>query len=458
MATSLGSNTYNRQNWEDADFPILCQTCLGENPYIRMTKEKYGKECKICARPFTVFRWCPGVRMRFKKTEVCQTCSKLKNVCQTCLLDLEYGLPIQVRDAGLSFKDDMPKSDVNKEYYTQNMEREISNSDGTRPVGMLGKTTSTSDMLLKLARTTPYYKRNRPHICSFWVKGECKRGEECPYRHEKPTDPDDPLADQNIKDRYYGINDPVADKLLKRASTMPRLDPPEDKTITTLYVGGLGDTITETDLRNHFYQFGEIRTITVVQRQQCAFIQFATRQAAEVAAEKSFNKLIVNGRRLNVKWGSSSSSSCRRRRGLSQLLQPTPQRSSSGGEHRPATPAWYCPAPTPRFWATHVPPNGTTPSFHEGSRTNPLSFSGPSEDGSSCRETQQPLAHYHHSGALQKRGRLKIPVNESWNKYIFPPFVVSMIAECIQMWAVGEQQPCFPTCAQRIDGPEISCH
>ncbi|XP_042196099.1 pre-mRNA-splicing factor RBM22-like [Callorhinchus milii] len=125
MATSLGANTYNRQNWEDADFPILCQTCLGENPYIRMTKEKYGKECKICSRPFTVFRWCPGARMRFKKTEVCQTCSKLKNVCQTCLLDLEYGLPIQVRDAGMSLKDDMPKSDVNKEYYTQNMEREV---------------------------------------------------------------------------------------------------------------------------------------------------------------------------------------------------------------------------------------------------------------------------------------------------------------------------------------------
>jgi pre-mRNA-splicing factor RBM22/SLT11 len=58
-----------------------------------------------------------------------------------------------------------------------------------------------SELLAKLARNTPYYKRNRPHICSFWVKGECKRGEECPYRHEKPTDPDDPLADQNIKDR-----------------------------------------------------------------------------------------------------------------------------------------------------------------------------------------------------------------------------------------------------------------
>lgn len=68
-------------------------------------------------------------------------------------------------------------------------------------------------------------------------------------RHEKPTDPDDPLADQNIKDRYYGINDPVANKLLKRATTMPHLDVPEDKAITTLYIGGLGEDITDSELR-----------------------------------------------------------------------------------------------------------------------------------------------------------------------------------------------------------------
>uniref|UniRef100_A0A8C2V612 Pre-mRNA-splicing factor RBM22 n=1 Tax=Chinchilla lanigera TaxID=34839 RepID=A0A8C2V612_CHILA len=378
MATSLGSNSYNRQNWEDVDFPILCQMCLGEYPFIRMTKEK----------PFTVFRWSPRVRMRFRKTEVCQTRSKLKNVCQTCLLDLEYGLPIQVQDAGLYFKDDMPKSDVHKEYYTENMERDISNSDGTQPAGMLRKARSTSDMLLKLARTTPYYKRNRPHICSFWVKGE----------HEKPTDLDDPLADQNIKDRYYGIKDPVADKLPKWASTMPRLDPPKDKTITTLYVGGLGDIVTETDLRNHFYQFGEIQAITVVQRQQCASTQFAPRQAAEVAAEKSFNKLIVNGHRLNMKWGRSQAARRKEKEkhgstdcgiklepvpGLPGALPSPPAAENEASANYfnlpPSGPPVVVnitlprplglPRPHPRFWATYGPSNGTTPSFHEGSRT-----------------------------------------------------------------------------------------
>ena len=116
-------------------------------------KERYGQECKICNRPFTVFRWCPGARMRFKKTEICQTCSKLKNVCQTCLLDLEYGsiiavvlslkkmlliisisfwtsflfsgLPVQVRDEALQITDSIPKGHVNKEFFTQNAEAEV---------------------------------------------------------------------------------------------------------------------------------------------------------------------------------------------------------------------------------------------------------------------------------------------------------------------------------------------
>lgn len=59
-----------------------------------------------------------------------------------------------------------------------------------------------NDTIMKLQRTTPYYKRNRAHICSFYIRGECTRGAECPYRHEMPVTGE--LSQQNIKDRYYG--------------------------------------------------------------------------------------------------------------------------------------------------------------------------------------------------------------------------------------------------------------
>lgn len=59
-----------------------------------------------------------------------------------------------------------------------------------------------NDTILKLQRTTPYYKRNRAHVCSFYIRGECTRGAECPYRHEMPVTGE--LSQQNIKDRYYG--------------------------------------------------------------------------------------------------------------------------------------------------------------------------------------------------------------------------------------------------------------
>ncbi|KAK6919854.1 RNA recognition motif domain [Dillenia turbinata] len=273
--------------WERSDFPIICESCLGDNPYVRMTKADYDKECKICTRPFTVFRWRPGRDARFKKTEVCQTCSKLKNVCQVCLLDLEYGLPVQVRDTALSINsnDAIPKSDVNREYFAEEHDRRV------RP----------NDTILKLQRTTPYYKRNRAHVCSFYVRGECTRGAECPYRHEMPVTGE--LSQQNIKDRYYGVNDPVALKLLNKAGEMPSLETPEDESIKTLYVGGLDARVTEQDLRDYFYAHGEIESIRMVLQRACAFVTYTTREGAEKAAEELSNKLVIKGLRLKLMWG-----------------------------------------------------------------------------------------------------------------------------------------------------------
>ncbi|KAF8402854.1 hypothetical protein HHK36_010945 [Tetracentron sinense] len=196
--------------WERSDFPIICESCLGVNPYVRMAR------------------------------------------------------------AGIDYESSFGKARAN-------------------------------DTILKLQRTTPYYKRNRAHVCSFYVRGECTRGAECPYRHEMPMNGE--LSQQNIKDRYYGVNDPVAHKLLNKAGEMPSLVAPEDESIKTLYVGGLDARVTEQDLRDYFYAHGEIESVRMVLQRACAFVTYTTREGAEKAAGELLNKLVIKGLRLKLMWG-----------------------------------------------------------------------------------------------------------------------------------------------------------
>lgn len=79
----------------------------------------------------------------------------------------------------------------------------------------------------------PNYNRNKPHLCSFFAKGTCTRGDACPFRHELPVDND--LSKQNIQDRFHGRNDPVAKKMLRGAASDMGLTPPEDQGVVSDY-------------------------------------------------------------------------------------------------------------------------------------------------------------------------------------------------------------------------------
>mmetsp|Transcript_44668 Transcript_44668/g.78565 ORF Transcript_44668/g.78565 Transcript_44668/m.78565 type:complete len:399 (-) Transcript_44668:17-1213(-) len=289
----------NKEGWEKASFPLLCETCLGDNPYVRMQKEDYGTECKICVRPFTIFRWKAGTQGRYKATVVCQSCAKMKNVCQTCLFDLEYGLPVQVRDKYLEElgqqKISLPESRVGRDYQLQSRQAEA--EAGDLPYGKVG----THPMLQRLARMTPYYKRNEARICTFYVKGACNRGQDCPFKHELPKGGE--LANQRLRDRFHGENDPVAAKILRRADEDMTLLPPEDKAITTLYFGGLEPSVTDKEIRDKVYVYGEVRSIKMVKKQCCAFVTFVNREVAEEAASKLYRILELKGKKVHVMWG-----------------------------------------------------------------------------------------------------------------------------------------------------------
>ncbi|KAJ3528317.1 hypothetical protein NMY22_g9464 [Coprinellus aureogranulatus] len=323
----------NKAGWEQSEFPILCETCLGPNPFVRMSKQEFGRSCGTCARPFTVFRWNPGQGARYKTTVICQTCAKVKNVCQTCLLDLEYGLPTQVRDTALGVTSEAPTSDINREYYAQNMEAAM--EGGKKGLELKGTSTAGKEMLKQLARTDPYYKRNRPHICSFFLKGECNRGDACPYRHEQPPanaassssssggtimNADGSVvqqqekgvgAAQNIQDRYHGRNDGVAKRLLNTYAESQGLTPPSDQTITSLFLASLPESATEASIRTAIIRSipsldkDKIKSVVYVAKTRCAFANFKDRDSAEVAAAAWAKGLEVDGQRVTVKWGRS---------------------------------------------------------------------------------------------------------------------------------------------------------
>lgn len=193
-------------------------------------------------------------------------------------------------------------------------------------------------MLKSLARTDPYYKRNQPKVCSFFAKGECNRGSECPYRHELPSDKYKDLANQNMQDRYHGRNDPVAKKILARNAESMGLKPPEDPAVvcidflftlvifnyrivfqTSLFLSSLPATSNETTIRTAVLQTlpsadqNQLKSVVHVEKTRCAFVNFQDRPSAETAAEAWANGLEIDGQVVSVKWGRS-----RNKQGISE--------------------------------------------------------------------------------------------------------------------------------------------
>mmetsp|Transcript_7665 Transcript_7665/g.15761 ORF Transcript_7665/g.15761 Transcript_7665/m.15761 type:complete len:423 (-) Transcript_7665:1799-3067(-) len=304
----------NKQKWEDSEFPLVCETCLGDNPYVRMTQEKFGKKCQVCETPFTVFAWQAGTKGRLKRVEICRSCAQAKNVCQVCIYDLQYGLPVKVRDrilaeAGSQCTAVVPQSMANRAWYTAQQERALAQGQN-----MVGEANALAVAKLKeMANMKPRYERNMAKLCSFFAKGECNRGANCPFRHEMPKDRNDPMSNQKTKDRFYGSSDPVANKILgrqrKREEQASRADENGfDKARATLYLRFQGEApypkLMETDIRDQFYSFGEIISVRIQADKGQAFVEYTEPDATELAIA-SMNKRALLDRQIIVKWARS---------------------------------------------------------------------------------------------------------------------------------------------------------
>jgi pre-mRNA-splicing factor RBM22/SLT11 len=287
----------NRSGWETTDFPSVCENCLPDNPYVQMIKEDHGAECKLCSRPFTFFRWKADRTAKLRTTRICLTCARLKNCCQSCMLDLSFGLPLSVRDAALKMVAPGPNSDINREYYAQNHEKEL--EEGRGAVEEHEKADEKGrDLLRRLANSEPYYKKQR----RLEAEGETEKPSEQKKIGYGPVRTSDTRSGSSMAMAKSGRGGarPMA------AARPPQPEdwlPPQDPNVTSLFVTGVEDDLPEHAIRTFFTSFGQIRSIVCSHRSHCAFINYATREGAEAAAAHCAGKAVVQGCPLRVKWG-----------------------------------------------------------------------------------------------------------------------------------------------------------
>lgn len=228
------------------------------------------------------------------------------------MLDLSFGLPIVVRDAALKMVAPGPQSDINKQFYAQQNEKNIEMGIGVHEE--YAKTDEKAhELLRRLANSEPYYKKQR--------RLELEDGEESSNGMQKALPPagNGPVRPRDSKTagaaamrggarggRGGGGGSRGGRVFPGTAQLAPRPEdilPPSDPNITSLFVTGVEDDLPEHELRTFFTKFGTLRSVICSHRSHCAFMNYQTREGAETAAEACQGKAVVKGVPLRVQWG-----------------------------------------------------------------------------------------------------------------------------------------------------------
>lgn len=84
-------------------------------------------------------------------------------------------------------------------------------------------------------------------------------------------------------------------------------EPPQDLTITTLFVGGITNETSQELLEERFQAFGQIQGIRLIPTKSCGFVSFLDRKCAEKAFEALYERLYLKGttKKLKLLWAKS---------------------------------------------------------------------------------------------------------------------------------------------------------
>lgn len=200
----------------------------------------------------------------------------MKNICQCCLLDLQYGLPVQLRDAVLASNEAAtaaPESEANREWLVQQQNQLI--AAGQDP----WLNSEPNEQLLAIARQIKTNREDDQLKISL-ANAERKRA----------------AVDPEVAD--------VIERSKKRAAVQSAgID-------SALVLEGITELITADDMRETFARFGDMKAIRLYHKDHNAIVWFvevpaAQRAMAELSPQgvgKQMELTIKDATQLRLRW------------------------------------------------------------------------------------------------------------------------------------------------------------
>lgn len=245
-----------------------------------MIRQPGGEECKLCTRPFTVYRWNAQKEQRkLKKTVVCKTCAQARNCCQSCMVDVIYRIPLEIRDAALKM------AGIPNEYAVEssrNREVKAIMADKLEAKGPI----ATSD--------TDNTAKAKAILQALSTK-----------LAQKPT----------TSEKLQDMNNKEISKVVAKLPFGGNLAVPGDSSIKSFFVFGFPPEMPQYALTSHFEKAGQVSQCKVIHKARCGFVSFLTRRIAEDFAKSvstnGFSKpktaglvIIDNKYPVRITWGS----------------------------------------------------------------------------------------------------------------------------------------------------------
>lgn len=310
------------------DYPLVCERCLGPDAYVRMTKVSNGVECKISKRPATLFEWRTSNGIK-RSTCVAYDVAAQKNICQVCMSDLTFGLPVGVRDTFLRTALErgiegisqtfatQPKSRVGQDYLL-NQQLALRGNDDEKQLQLQDEASTLAvSSLVAGAQAHMDMKQpaagkfQLPPICPKWLQTNAPCANQCSKRPCCGAFKFPELTQQKMRDRveddlkHARPVEKLALDLLTRLTASSEPKKQKQHTTYTLYVSNLPRNVTEMQVRQAFDKFQGVVGNNIRLANLVAFVEFDSKANAELVL--SLNVIKIGDSMAKLAWAKSTS-------------------------------------------------------------------------------------------------------------------------------------------------------